>query len=102
MSLVVPRRLCRVAKEDVIVTIEPKILNIQGILHAKVADLPRVLLYNTANAPHQGELTPYDFRGEEFLTVAGEDNDYVTDLIRSVCKPYGSHRRSNRYTVQMQ
>ena len=75
--------------EDVIVTIEPKILNIQGILHAKVADLPRVLLYNTANAPHQGELIPYDFRGEEFLTVAGEDNDYVTDLIRSVCKPYG-------------
>ena len=48
-----------------------------------------MLLYNTANAPHQGELTPYDFRGEEFLTVAGEDNDYVTDLIRSVCKPYG-------------
>lgn len=21
--------------------------------------------------------------------MAGEDNDYVTDLIRSVCKPYG-------------
>lgn len=76
-------------KEDVIVTIEPKILNIQGILHSKVADLPRVLLYNMANAPHQGGLTPYDFREEEFLTVAGEDNDYVTDLIRSVCKPYG-------------
>lgn len=23
------------------------------------------------------------------MTVAGEDNDFVTDLIRSVCKPYG-------------
>ncbi len=77
-------------KEDVIVTIEPKILNIQGIMHAKVADLPRVLIYSTANTPeHEGVLTPYDFREEEFLAVAGEDNDYVTDLIRSVCKPYG-------------
>lgn len=77
-------------KEDVIITIEPKILNIQGIMHAKVADLPRMLIYSTANAPeHIGSLTPYDFREEEFLAVAGEDNDYVTDLIRSVCKPYG-------------
>lgn len=77
-------------KEDVIITIEPKILNIQGIMHAKVADLPRVLIYSTANTPkYERVLTPYDFREEEFLAVAGEDNDYVTDLIRSVCKPYG-------------
>ncbi len=77
-------------KEDVIITIEPKILNIQGIMHAKVADLPRVLIYSTANTPkYDRVLTPYDFREEEFLAVAGEDNDYVTDLIRSVCKPYG-------------
>ena len=77
-------------KEDVIITIEPKILNIQGIMHAKVADLPRVLIYSTANTPkYESVLTPYDFREEEFLAVAGEDNDYVTDLIRSVCKPYG-------------
>ena len=73
-----------------IVTIEPKILNIQGIMHAKVIDLPRVLIYSTANLPDPGKkLTPYDFREDEFLTVAGEDNDFVTDLIRSVCKPYG-------------
>ena len=77
-------------KEDVIVTIEPKILNIQGIMHAKVIDLPRVLIYSTANLPDlEKKLTPYDFREDEFLAVAGEDNDFVTDLIRSVCKPYG-------------
>lgn len=77
-------------KEDVVVTIEPKILNIQGIMHAKVIDLPRVLIYSTANLPDpEKKLTPYDFREDEFLAVAGEDNDFVTDLIRSVCKPYG-------------
>lgn len=77
-------------KEDVILTIEPRILNIQGILHDKVAELPRVLIYNSAMIQEMTEeLTPYDFREEEFLTVSGEDYDYVTDLIRSVCKPYG-------------
>lgn len=77
-------------KENVILTIEPKILNIQGILHDKVTELPRVLLYNSAvMQPEKRELTPYDFREEEFLTVSCEDYDYVTDLIRSVCKPYG-------------
>lgn len=77
-------------KEDVILTIEPKILNIQGILHDKVTELPRVLIYSSGMmGEKEGELTPYDFRDEEFLTVSGEEYDYVTDLIRSVCKPYG-------------
>jgi DNA-binding transcriptional LysR family regulator len=77
-------------KEDIILTIEPKILNIQGILYEKLIDLPRVLIYNSSIAGQKKEeLTPFDFRDEEFLTVSGEDYDYVTDLIRSVCQPYG-------------
>ena len=90
MSREVLRRLCRVARRMSSSPLNRKILNIQGIMHAKVIDLPRVLLYSTANAATPGrKLTPYDFREDEFLAVAGEDNDFVTDLIRSVCKPYG-------------
>ena len=77
-------------KEDIILTIEPKLLNIQGILYEAVADLPRVLLYSSSlTEGREGELTPYDFKDEEFLTVSSEEYDYVADLIRSVCRPYG-------------
>ena len=55
MSREVLRKHCKVARSDVIVTIEPKILNIQGIMHAKVIDLPRVLIYSTANLPDPEE-----------------------------------------------
>ena len=99
-------------KEDIILTIEPKILNIQGIQYETVAHLRRVLLYSSSTfdkrsgktersvaqagepsdrqkEPKKRPLTPADFREEEFLTVSSEEYDYVADLIRSVCKPYG-------------
>ena len=74
-----------------ILTIEPQILNIEGICYESVAKLQRVLLYrNTCMACRGKELpTPYDFKEEEFLTVSSESYDYVTELIRGICKPYG-------------
>ena len=76
-------------KEDIILTIDPRILNIQGIQHEIVAHLPRVLLYRKDRVKEAESLTPYDFKDAEVLTVSSEEYDYVEDLIRSVCKPYG-------------
>jgi len=74
------------SREDIILTIEPRILNLPGISHKKAADLKRVLLY-CRNRTCTAVLTPYDFKDTPFLTV--DHGDYVADLIRSVCKPYG-------------
>ena len=75
-------------KEDVILTIEPRIMQIEGIMNETITDIQRVLIYNKKQ--HGGEnLTPNHFKDQDFLTVADEDFDYVTDLIRSFCKPYG-------------
>lgn len=74
-------------KEDVILTIEPRILNTQGILYKRIAALTRILLYNKNRSANQTALSPFDFKDEPFLTVS--NGDYVADLIKSVCKPYG-------------
>lgn len=77
-------------KEDVILTIEPRILNIQGIRYESVAELQRVLLYRkTEKTETEERLTPYEFKEQEFLTVSSEEYDYVAELIRGICKPYG-------------
>ncbi len=79
-------------KEDVVLTIEPKIWNIDGISSRIVTEISRVLLYNRARVEAQKcvtQLTPHDFREEPFLTVSDEEFDYVTDLIRDFCRPYG-------------
>ncbi|MCI6020029.1 MAG: LysR family transcriptional regulator [Clostridiales bacterium] len=73
-------------KEDIILTIEPKLLNIQGTSYEKVGNLGRILLYNRSHIG-AGDLTPYDFKNKPFLAVSS--GDYVNDLIRSVCQPYG-------------
>ena len=78
-------------KEDVVLTIEPKVLNIDGIASEIITELPRVLLYHkkTQQKNPGKELTPNDFKEEAFLTVSDEEFDYVTDLIRGFCRPYG-------------
>lgn len=77
-------------KEDVILTIEPKVLQVDGIEAECVTNIRRVLIYNKNQEKVVGaDPSPEDFKDEDFLTVSDEEFDYVTDLIRSFCKPYG-------------
>lgn len=76
-------------KEDVVLTIMPKIAPLDGIETEVIHNIPRVLIYNKENCPDPDKATPEYFKDEDFLTVSDEEFDYVTDLIRSYCKPYG-------------
>lgn len=77
-------------KEDVILTIEPKVLQVDGIEAELVTNIRRVLIYNKSQEKVVGKNPlPNDFQDEDFLTVSDEEFDYVTELIRDFCKPYG-------------
>lgn len=77
-------------KEDVILTIEPKVLQIDGIEAERVTSIRRVLIYKKDQEKTVGkDPVPSDFKEEDFLTVSDEEFDYVTELIRDFCKPYG-------------
>ena len=74
-------------KEDVILTIEPQIINAEGHAYETVAKLQCVLLYNKNRIPNHLAQTAADFQNEPFLTISSKD--YVSDIIRNICKPYG-------------
>lgn len=76
-------------KEDVMLTIEPKLQHVDGIETEVISEIPRVLIYNKKQYSNLQDQTPEHFKGEDFLTVSDDEFDYVTDLIRSFCKPYG-------------
>lgn len=76
-------------KEDVTLTIDPKLQHVDGIRTENVGDIPRVLIYNKKQHTEIKQPTPEDFKNEAFLTVLDEEFDYVTDMIRSFCRPYG-------------
>lgn len=87
-----PRKACDAilsGKEDLILTIEPRLRQIDGIIMETISDIKRVLLYNKKKYGDAAGLNPADFQKEDFLTVSDEEFDYVVDLIRSICKPYG-------------
>lgn len=76
-------------KEDVVLTIMPTVTNVEGLNSETISNISRVLIYNKKKYQNAAELSPADFKDEDFLTVSDEDFDFVTDLIRSICKPYG-------------
>lgn len=76
-------------KEDVVLTIMPKVMNVEGLASEVIYNISRVLIYNKKRYAHQSGASPADFKDEDFLTVSDEEFDFVTDLIRSFCKPYG-------------
>lgn len=76
-------------KEDVVLTIDPKLLQMDGIVTEVITNISRVLIFNQKQYCSLDTPTPEHFKNEDFLTVSDEDFDYVTDLIRSFCKPYG-------------
>lgn len=76
-------------REDVMLTIEPKSQQIEGIYSEVIGNIPRVLIYNRQQYRDIKDPTPEHFKEADFLTVSDEEFDYVTDLIKSFCKPYG-------------
>ena len=94
-------------KEDVVLTIMPKVTHVEGLESETISEIPRVLIYNKRKyaekiSKKQVEyinqedaegntklVSPADFKDEDFLTVSDEEFDFVTELIRSICKPYG-------------
>lgn len=81
-------------KEDVVLTIMPKVMSVEAFASEVIYNIPRVLIYNKKkfkeSIPDEAmDATPADFKDEDFLTVSDEEFDFVTDLIRSFCKPYG-------------
>lgn len=81
-------------QEDVMLTIMPKVVSVESLATEVIHNIPRVLVYNKkkymeAVVDGVSQATPADFKDEDFLTVSDDEFDFVTDLIRSVCKPYG-------------
>lgn len=74
-------------KEDIILTIEPQIFNVEDIAYETVAKLQCVLLYNKNHMPSGDIQNASSFKDEPFLTISGKD--YVSDIIRNICRPYG-------------
>ena len=76
-------------KEDVVLTIMPKVTQVEGLESKIISNISRVLIYNKKKYENAPCSSPADFKDEDFLTVSDEEFDFVTDLIRSICKPYG-------------
>ena len=76
-------------KEDVVLTIMPKVMGVEGLASEVIHNSPRVLIFNKKKHAEKTTASPAAFKDEDFLTVSDEEFDFVTDLIRSFCKPYG-------------
>ncbi len=76
-------------KEDVVLTIMPKVMSVEALASEVIYNIPRVLIYNKKKHAQKENASPAEFKDEDFLTVSDEEFDFVTDLIRSFCKPYG-------------
>ena len=83
-------RALKADQEDLVLTIEPKILQSEGIESEVITNIRRVLMYHRSQEKTVGaHPVPEDFRDQEFLTISDGDFDYVNDMIKSFCKPYG-------------
>lgn len=77
-------------REDIILTIEPQNYHIKDIVYESAARIPSILLFAADHAlAGQRQLTPFDFKEEQFLVAEGEDAYNTKDLVQSFCRPYG-------------